>query len=144
MSTAIYGLAIPSQMEPFAKAWANEAHFIEEMIANDWTYAPVTKSEIIGQFLDEQEAREDVPEAFMLFDQGASEIIEYGNGCLEVNYATATEAPTRFEFACEIWGHDRYLSKVFRSPAAAEAFLATYRGHQWIAAARVLRQCLEH
>jgi len=35
-------------------------------------------------------------------------------------------------------------SKIFRSPAAAEAFLATYSGHQWIAAASALRECLEH
>jgi len=140
----VYGLAIPSQMEPFAKAWPNEDAFIKEMIAGDWTYAPVTKQEIIERYASEQETREDVPEAFVLFDQGEHELIEHGNGAVEVCYSTSAEAPSRFDFACEIWGHDRYLSKVFRSPAAAEAFLATYSGHQWIAAARVLRECLEH
>jgi len=147
----IFTLAIPPHRTAptvSAECW-DKQDFINQMLQDRWRHETLTLPELLAREVNDEEAREAVPEAFALFDAGHTSIVEYTDGGADLEYASVDEAPTAYEIACDSWrdsskwGFPMLGLYVFGSLEEAERFVDTYNGPRKHCATTTLRACIQ-
>ena len=104
------------------KIWTAESKedfILKVTLSHDsFHYATHARSSFLDIFADEEEAREEAPEAMNLFDAGHETIVEYSDDYGETLYAPAEDSPTKLEVAEGVCFHDLQKGWLLTTEAA--------------------------